>query len=355
MIRVAIIGAGIGAEHLAGYRALPDRFAVATICDLDTDRAMALTGGDVTLRIVSDIAGVLVDDSIDLVDICLPPHLHAEVAIAALDAGKHVICEKPLARSLLEVDAIRDATDRSPGTLFPVFQYRFGPAFSALDEMVREGLAGPPVVASAETHWNRGPDYYAVPWRGTWAGEAGGAILGHAIHAHDLLCRYLGPVAQVQARLATRVNEIETEDCAAVSMGFRNGALATSSVTLGAARDETRLRFVFRDLAATSGTEPYAPALGRWRFEARDPANQKRIDAIVAAHASAAPGFAGYLAAVADHLNDKAGRAVLLEDGRASVELVTAIYDAARSGRSVALPLTADHPLWRGWVPEGRT
>jgi predicted dehydrogenase len=60
-----------------------------------------------------------------------------------------------------------------------------------------------------------------VPWRGTWAGEAGGAILGHAIHAHDLLCRYFGPVAQVQARLATRVNEIETEDCAAVSMGFR--------------------------------------------------------------------------------------------------------------------------------------
>jgi hypothetical protein len=53
--------------------------------------------------------------------------------------------------------------------------------------------------------------------------------------------------------------------------------------------------------------------------------------------------------------NDKAGRAVLLEDGRASVELVTAIYDAARSGRSVTLPLTADHPLWRGWVPEGRT
>jgi hypothetical protein len=111
---------------------------------------------------------------------------------------------------------------------------------------------------------------------------------------------------------------------------------------------------VFRDLTATSGTEPYAPALGRWRFEARDPANQKRIDAIVAAHASAAPGFAGYLAAVADHLNDKAGRAVLLEDGRASVELVTAIYDAAqRSVRGASVD--ADHPLWRGWVPEGRT
>jgi predicted dehydrogenase len=196
---------------------------VATLCDLDTDRAMAVAGGDVTLRIVSDIAGILVDDSIDLVDICLPPHLHAEVAIAALDAGKHVICEKPLARSLPRSTPFATPRTASPGTLFPVFQYRFGPAFSALDEMVREGLTGPPVVASLETHWNRGPDYYAVPWRGTWAGEAGGAILGHAIHAHDLLCRYFGPVAQVQAQLATRVNEIETEDCAAISMGSATG------------------------------------------------------------------------------------------------------------------------------------
>lgn len=352
MIRVAIIGAGIGAEHLAGYRAAPDRFEVAKICDLDTERATALKGNDAALEIVSDIAGVLIDDKIDLVDICLPPHLHAEVAIAALDAGKHVICEKPLARSLAEVEAIAASEARSPGVLFPVFQYRFGPAFAALDEMVREGLAGPPVVASLETHWNRGADYYAVPWRGTWAGEAGGAVLGHAIHAHDLLCRYFGPVAEVQALVATSVNAIETEDCAAIALAFANGALATSSVTLGAARDETRLRLVFRDLTATSGSEPYAPSLGSWRFEARNQADQSRIDSIVTSHAAAQPGFAGYLRAVADHLDGIAERAVLFPDGRASVELVTAIYHAARSGGAVKLPLGADHPLWRGWVPE---
>jgi predicted dehydrogenase len=222
MIRVAIIGAGIGAEHLAGIPALPDRFTVATLCDLDTARANGSAGNDAALHIVSDIAGILVDETIDLVDICLPPHLHAEVAIAALDAGKHVICENPWPAACSRSTPFA-GHGRSPGTLFPVFQYRFGPALSALDEMVREGLTGPPVVASVETHWNRGPDYYAVPWRGTWAGEAGGAILGHAIHAHDLLCRYFGPVAQVQAQLATRVNEIETEDCAAISMGFATG------------------------------------------------------------------------------------------------------------------------------------
>ena len=111
MIRVAILGAGIGAEHLAGYRALPDRFRVAAFCDLDTTRASAVVGKDDTVRILSDMAEVLVDNQIDLVDVCLPPHLHAEVAIAAMDAGKHVICEKPLARSLGEASANRRRRD----------------------------------------------------------------------------------------------------------------------------------------------------------------------------------------------------------------------------------------------------
>ncbi len=355
MIRVAILGAGIGAEHLAGYRALPDRFQVAAFCDLDTDRASAVVGKDDTVHILSDMAEVLMNDDIDLVDVCLPPHLHAEVAIAALDAGKHVICEKPLARSLGEAAAIGDAVTRSGRRLFPVFQYRYGPALAALDDMVRSGLCGPPVMASLETHWNRTADYYAVPWRGTWAGEAGGAILGHAIHAHDLLCRYFGPIAKVQAHLATRVNPIETDDCAAIAMEFRNGALATSSVTLGAARDETRLRLVFRDLTATSGTEPYAPARGPWRFEARDVAMQDRIDGIVAAHVAAPTGFAGYLTAIADHLEGEGSNAVLFADGQTSIELVTAIYAAARSGQAVTLPLPPDHPMWLGWVPEGVT
>jgi predicted dehydrogenase len=353
MIRVAIVGAGIGAEHLAGYRALPDTYSVAALCDLDLDRATAVAGGDPMMRILSDIAEILVDDSIDLVDVCLPPHLHADVSIAALDAGKHVICEKPLARSLAEADAIGAAAKRSSGHFFPVFQYRFGPGFAALDAMVQARLCGPPVVASLETHWNRGAEYYAVPWRGTWAGESGGAILGHAIHAHDLLCRYFGPLASVQAQLATRVNPIETEDCAAITMEFANGALATSSVTLGAARDETRLRFVFRDLTATSGTDPYAPSLGKWRFEARDPAKQAEVDRIVAAHADAPGGFAGYLKAVADQIGGVSSSAVMFDDGRASIELVTAIYEAARFRRSVSLPLREDHPLWRGWTPEG--
>ncbi|MDG4646839.1 Gfo/Idh/MocA family oxidoreductase [Roseibacterium sp. SDUM158017] len=355
MIRVAILGAGIGAEHLTGYRALPDRFEVATLCDLDLDRARVVTAADSAIRLTGDIDAVLADPDIGLVDVCLPPHLHARVAIAALEAGKHVICEKPLARSLSEVDAIGAAMMGSGKMLFPVFQYRFGPAFAALDALVEAGLAGPPVAASLETHWNRDAGYYAVPWRGTWAGEAGGAVLGHAIHSHDLLCRFFGPVAVVQAQLATLANPIETDDCAAIALRFANGSLATSSVTLGAARDETRMRLVFRDLTATSDTVPYSPATGVWRFDTRHPERQEEVDRIVAAHSGARPGFAGYLDAVAESLAGRASAAVSFEDGRASIELVTAIYASARTGEAVSLPLGPAHPFWNGWQPERTT
>lgn len=347
MIRVAILGGGIGAQHLAAYRSL-DAFAVTHLADQDAARRAALcTDGTIGLP---DIESAIAAD-VDVIDICLPPHLHAPVAIAALQAGKHVICEKPLGTSMAQVDAIAAAAQQAGRQVFPVFQYRFGPAFARLAALRAAGLAGAPRAAALETHWNRGADYYAIPWRGTWAGEQGGAVLGHAIHAHDLLAHVMAPITGVTARLATLVNPIETEDTAALLFDLEGGALATSSVSLGGARDETRLRLVYEHLTATSDTNPYAPGLGAWRFVARDPARQGAVDAVVNAMPSRPEGFAGFLAEVARALTGEANTAVTLGDGAASIELVTAIYASHRSGTRVALPLAQDHPLRRGWQP----
>jgi len=353
MIRAAIVGAGIGAEHLAGYRALPDRFRVAVMCDLDTDRAAAATGGDADIEITGDLEAVLADQSIDLVDICLPPHLHFPVSVQALEAGKHVICEKPIVRSLDEADRLEAAAAANGKQVFPVFQYRYGPALAQLRALQAAGLAGKPFVASLETHWNRGADYYAVPWRGTWEGESGGALLGHAIHAHDLLCHVMGPVAEVTALTDTRVNRIETEDCAALALRMASGALATSSVTLGAGEDTTRLRFCFEGFTAESGSAPYTPAQDTWRFVARAPVTQAQLDAVLAEVPQGHAGFAGYLDAVADAVDGKGGREVTLDEGRRSIELVTAIYQSARTGSPVKLPVARSSELYTGWMPAG--
>jgi predicted dehydrogenase len=351
MINVAIIGAGIGREHLAGYRALPGRYDVRWLIDLDTARAAEVAGAGGS-RVSASIADALADPKVQLVDVCLPPHLHVPVAVQALQAGHHVVLEKPIAPSLAECDVLAAAERSSGRRLFPVFQYRYGRGTAALDALIAAGLAGRPQVAALETHWNRGADYYAIPWRGTWAGERGGAVLGHAIHNHDLLCRYFGAPAGVSAQVATRVNPIETEDCAAIALRFEGGALATSSVTLGAARDTTRLRFVFEHLTAESGSAPYAPADGDWSFTPRDPARQGEVDAVLAALGPVPSGFVGYFEAVADAIGGMPGREVTLEDGRRSIELVTVIYLASRTAKEVAMPLSIGSDFYLSWLPE---
>ncbi len=359
MHRVAILGAGIGSAHMAGYLELPTRFSVAAVCDLDLGRAQGVAAQAFGCRATDNLDALIADRDIDIIDICLPPHLHAPVAIKAFGAGKHVICEKPLAGSVHEADAMARAARGADRLLVPVFQYRYGHGLYELAELVERGLAGNPIKATLETHWNRGADYYAVPWRGKWASERGGAVLGHAIHAHDLLSGFVGPVTAVSAMVDTRVNPIETEDCAALVFRTQSGALVTSSVSLGAARDTSRLRFLFETLTAESGRNPYAPGADDWTFEARAPRKQVEIDQAlddIAGMLDGRPvGYAGQFAAIDDHLSGRTSAIVTAEDGIRSIELVAAVYKAARTGQRVELPLDRDDPICADWTPQTRS
>ncbi|MGP4690940.1 Gfo/Idh/MocA family protein [Agrobacterium cavarae] len=351
MIGVAIVGAGIGAEHLKGYLALPERFSVKAICDLDVERARGVANGT-SIHVTADLDEVLADPIIQLIDVCLPPHLHFPITLKAHAAGKDVVCEKPLVRSLEEANALLESVKTTGRSIFPVFQYRFGPAMRQLRALIDAGLAGKAYVASSEVHWNRGKGYYDIPWRGTWKGECGGAILGHAIHAHDLICYVLGPVDEVFTMADTRVNTIETEDCAALSFRMKNGALATSSVTLGAAEDTSRLRFCFEGFTAESGSLPYRPAEDKWRFIARAPTTQAQIDAVLATVGEGENGFTGFVEAIADAMEGRGGKEVTVTDGLQSIELVTAIYRSAREGKPVRLAEAAEGQWIKGWAPQ---
>lgn len=353
MINVAIVGAGIGREHLAAYQSLPDRFNVSAMCDLDEARSREVTGNDSAICILTDFEQIVSDPDIDLVDICLPPQLHASYVVKVLESGKDAVCEKPMARSLSEADAMRAAMEQSGRRIFPVFQYRYGLGLAQLDALINNKLAGKALVASAETHWNRESDYYSIPWRGTWEYESGGAILSHAIHSHDILTQVLGPVSALSAFTDTRVNPIEVEDCAAISMRMRSGALATSSITLGAASDTSRLRFCFEHLTAESGTLPYAPAQDHWTFTARGASSQEAIDRVLQSVKEPKAGFIGFFEAIANTLAGRRGGEVSFEEGRQSIEFVTAAYcSASQGGKSVELPLSRDNTYFKGWLPD---
>ncbi len=349
---VAVVGCGIGRQHIAeGYERLKDKFRVAALCDIDPERLAAVGDEFAIGRRVTSFDEVLRRDDIDIVDICTPPALHVKQALAALAAGKHVICEKPLAGSLADVDRLIAAERTAKTRLMPVFQYRFGNGLQRAKRIVDLGLAGTPYLATVETAWKRGAAYYSVPWRGRWETELGGVLLTHAIHSHDILTYLLGPIASVFARTATRVNPIEVEDCAVASLTLESGALASLAATLGSQREISRLRFCFEHVTFESSLGPYSPGDDPWEIIPASPEAEARIAQALADWSFVPSRFEGLLGRYHQALAAGAEFPVTLADARRSLELVTALFHSAETGLPVALPIGAGHPKYRSWRP----
>jgi predicted dehydrogenase len=349
---VAVAGLGIGFSHLAAYRELSDRYELAAVCDPVTgkiDLATRFLGVAVGVESFDDLLAL---DGIDVVDVCTPPDLHVPMVKRVLESGRHAVCEKPLAGSLARVDELAACERDSGRRLMPIFQYRFGRGVERLRRVLAAGAAGKPYVASVETFWRRGADYYAVEWRGRFDTELGGVCVSHAIHSHDLLVSLLGPLRSVYARVATRANPIETEDCAAVSLEFESGALATLTATLGSVRELSRLRLTFEHLSAESGSSPYQPGSEPWTLEPASPAAAARIEAALEGFEPGPELYVGQFAAFHRALTEGTEPPVTVADARAAIELVTAIYYSARTGERVDLPLGPEHPFYEGWVPD---
>ena len=350
--RVALVGAGIGAQHVTGFNARPDLFEIAVICDRDLARAAALAdhvaGPRPDLHAEYD-AALLARTDIDIIDICLPPFLHFDAVRRALEAGKHVICEKPLTGSLAQADLLADLAAQSGLVLMPIYQVRFGRGLARAQHLMRTGAAGRVYLSTVETHWNRGADYYAIPWRGTRQYELGGAFLGHAIHIHDVLTTLVGPVSRVSASIATRVNAIETEDCGGAVLDMADGSIAVLSVTLGAADQVSRIRIVCENVTITSGGEVYASSKEPWHFEPKAPRDQAWLDAALADAPVGAEGFAAQFALLHHALATATPPPVTVAEARQGLELISAIYHSAATGNRVALPIHAGQPVYDGW------
>jgi predicted dehydrogenase len=189
--KVAVVGCGIGRAHIEGYRSHPDKFRVAALCDVDEKRLAAVSDEFSIVRRTTSFDELLRMDDIEIIDICTPPALHVSQIIAALAAGKEVVCEKPLAGSLADVDRVIAAEQEAAGRVMPIFQYRFGAGVQKAKRIIDMGVAGKPYLATVETAWKRTPEYYRIPWRGRLASELGGVLLSQAIHSHDLMTHWL--------------------------------------------------------------------------------------------------------------------------------------------------------------------
>lgn len=351
-IRVAVVGLGIGKAHLEAYLRLPEQFTVTALCDLDSLKASNLAARYAIPHVVGSLSELCKLEEAEVIDLCTPPYLHFEQLGEVLGSRKHAICEKPLVGSLRQADELERLERETSRRIMPIFQYRFGHGLQKLKHLVERGVTGKAFTTTVETAWRRREDYYRVPWRGKRATELGGALVSHALHAHDMLTYLLGPVRRVAAFTTTRVNPIEVEDCAVVSLEMADGSLASLSVTLGSAAEISRHRFCFEHLSAESGTAPYNNSSEPWTFTPDSTEAETHIRKALSNFKPIVEGYEGQFLRYFYALRGDAALPVTLRDARDALELAIAIYHAAETGCSVALPLDEKYPRYATWFPK---
>lgn len=232
-VRVAIIGCGVIApSHIVSYTG---RAEVIWLCDMVEEKARALASKYAVPNITTDYRQVLADPEVEAISVCTDHAEHARICIEALQAGKHVLCEKPLATSSADMDAMLDTHKQFPELVFAgVFQHRFEKTNQLLFQLMQEGVFGTVLTTHAQVNCLRTPEYYSTDnWRGTWAGEGGSTLINQAIHFIDLQAWLMGGATQVCGSYTnlTHGSLIETEDTAVAGLRFANGALGTLSAT----------------------------------------------------------------------------------------------------------------------------
>lgn len=222
-VRVGLIGCGvIGPTHVAAL-ALDGRAELVAACDLDLARARAIAP---EARVGTDWRELVQAGDIDLIVVATPHHLHADMACAALAAGKHVWIEKPLATTPADLARILAAAKAAGRIAAGVFQHRFTPLVRRLHDLVELGHFGAVERIDLRFRCTRTAEYYASgPWRGRWDAEGGALLINQGIHSLDLACWFAGEPQRVAGRVERRrLACIEAEDAAQFTIGCRGGA-----------------------------------------------------------------------------------------------------------------------------------
>ncbi|NUS16279.1 MAG: Gfo/Idh/MocA family oxidoreductase [Streptomyces sp.] len=335
-IRVAVAGTGAIARHahLPALRALGGDVDLVAAFDIDEGAVRGFCADGGVPHAYTDLDAMLAEQRPDLVVICTPPSLHEEQTTAALRAGAWVWCEKPPCRSLAEYDAMQAAEGDGGPYAAIVFQHRFGSGAEHARALIAGGAVGRPLVVHCQTTWYRGADYYAAPWRGTWAAEGGGTTMGHGIHQIDLMLELLGPWAEVRAMAGGLVHDVETEDVSTALVRFASGALATVVNSALSPDQVSRIR-IDCERATIELTHLYQHSNEDWRIT---PAPGVAPAELAAWRDMGEDVPSSHLAQLRSLVADlRAGRRPRASgaDGRTSLELVTALYKSAWTGAAV--------------------
>jgi predicted dehydrogenase len=349
-LRTALVGCGkVGHIHAQALAALPESQFVA-VCDASGERAQAFAAR-YGVTAYTDVRTMLRDAGVKALSVATPHPLHAEPAIAAAEAGAHVLVEKPLAANLADCDAMLAAAQKAGVRLACISQRRLFEPVQRVRAAIAAGKIGRPVLGVvAMFNWRDQAYYLSDPWRGKWATEGGGVLVNQAPHQLDLLCWLMDDaIAEVSGCWANLNHPyIEVEDTAIALVRFQQGGLASITVSVAQKPGLFTKVHIHGATGASVGVETdsgpsfvagmsqvAAPPLNDlWtvpgeehllaQFQAEDRAHFARIDATSHYHAQQ----------IRDFLQDGPCQ-VSGAAGRDVVALITAIYRSQRERRPV--------------------
>lgn len=351
MIQVAIIGLGnISTAHFEAYRAFPQECRLVAVSDINEGAARKrLTSWGIDVPVYPTVDAMLDSEKIDLVSVCTPPFTHREISVAALSRGIHVLCEKPMASSLEECDAMIEAERSSGARLSIVAQNRFTTPIWNLKRLLDDGHLGRLLHTQINSYWWRGRPYYDLWWRGTWEQEGGGCTLNHAVHHVDMMLWIAGRPQSVMAMMGNVAHDnAEVEDISMAILGYedRRFGQITSSVVHHGERQEVILQ---GDRARASAPWiVYASQTAPNGFPDHDAEYERELEERMAAYGTLPhEGHAGQVKDLLAAIASDRAHTVTSSAGRAAIELITSIYKAATSGQRVDLPLGTADPYYR--------
>lgn len=339
--KFGIVGAGLIADfHARAIRELPNaRLVGVHNRTFDKARRLAAAHG---AKAYETFEGLLKD--VDIITIATASGAHLKPAVAAAQAGVHVLCEKPLEITLERIDTMIAAHQKAGTLLGGIFQNRFNAAMGPFRQAITEGRFGAITYAGVFVPWWRTDEYYRDSWHGTWALDGGGAMMNQSIHMVDMLVDLMGLPEAVMGLAATLGHAIEAEDTAVAAARFPNGALGTLYGTTASWPGQFK-RF---ELTGTRGTVIYVEdSFTVWQFADEQPQDEEIrqrfgqvrgggggvADPAAITHENHRKNIAAFL----DALESGAAFEIDAAEARKSVALILALYESARTGQIITL------------------
>ncbi len=382
VLGVGIIGAGvIMRRHATAYRCLPEFARLVAVADIDQARAIEAKREHGFQEGYTNYRDLLSRDDIDLVSICTPPQSHTPIIIDALEAGKHVLCEKPMARTLEDADRTIPVADRHPRlALSFVYQYRSDPTHLRVRQLIQNKELGRILMANVRVRAKRMPAYYAAtPGRASWTTDGGGVLINQAIHQLDALIFFLGTPVEVSAAMETFLQPTESEDTLVGWINFESGAFATIDCTVCAHEDWFAIDVLGENAQTTIRGDPDRHYC-TWEVESKSTAVQRALRASglrAFPDLPSAPrrstvraqkvicklrgrqwlphqyyGHTPHVRDVLECLRSSKPVPVPPREARRSLELAMALYESALTRQTVRLPIDSNHVFYRGVTPD---